>query len=67
MRLPLFAAASLFALIGACASEPGASAQNSTKASPAAIKAANDQAAAGEPDFRALYKELIETNTSLSA
>jgi len=57
MRPTYLLAASLAALATACATEPGATAQASK---------ANAAAAAGEPEFRALYKELIETNTSLS-
>lgn len=54
MRAAHLFAASLAALAAACATEPGASAQ------------AAKTAAAGEPEFRALYKELIEINTTLS-
>lgn len=50
-------AASLAALAAACATEPGATAQS----------AAAKQATTGEPEFRALYKELIEIDTTLSA
>ena len=32
----------------------------------AELSAASKQARAGEPEFRELYKELIETNTTLS-
>ncbi len=57
MRSIHFAAVGLAALAAACASEPGASAQGSK---------ADQQARAGETEFRALYKELIEINTTLS-
>jgi len=53
MRTALFAV-SAFAL-AACASPPAPSGSGSTA-----------DASAGEPEFRALYKELIEINTTLS-
>jgi acetylornithine deacetylase/succinyl-diaminopimelate desuccinylase-like protein len=56
MRFALLFAAS-FAAFAACATEPSGSAQGSK---------ANAAAAAGESEFRALYKELIEINTTLS-
>jgi len=56
MRLKLLAAAGLAALASACATEPTANAQS----------AVNRTAASGEAEFRALYKELIEINTTLS-
>ncbi|MDP3740550.1 MAG: M20/M25/M40 family metallo-hydrolase [Hyphomonadaceae bacterium] len=62
MRSIHLLAASLAALATACATEPGATAQSSK-----AVTAAAKQASAGEPEFRALYKELIEINTTLSA
>ena len=61
MRSSHLLAASLAALAAACAIEPGVTAQSS-KAMASAVK----QATAGEPEFRALYKELIEINTTLS-
>src|SRR5689334_14682925 len=65
MRLKLLATAGFAALASACASEPAADAQSS-KTTPKSIAAANAAAAADEPAFRALYKELIEINTTLS-
>jgi acetylornithine deacetylase/succinyl-diaminopimelate desuccinylase-like protein len=56
MRFNLLAAASLAALIGSCGSQPTAVAQQGK------APAAN----AGEAEFRATYKELIEINTTLS-
>jgi acetylornithine deacetylase/succinyl-diaminopimelate desuccinylase-like protein len=56
MRLELLAAAGLAALASACATEPAATAQSSV----------NRAAASGEAEFRALYKELVEINTTLS-
>jgi acetylornithine deacetylase/succinyl-diaminopimelate desuccinylase-like protein len=53
MRLNHLLAASLCAVAGACATQPD----------PAAMSA---EARAGEPEFRALYKELLEINTTLS-
>jgi len=46
-------AASLCVLAGACATQPDTAAQSAA-------------ARAGEPEFRALYKELLEINTTLS-
>ena len=54
MRLRLLAASAALAL-GACATPPG----------PATTTISTDPAA-GEAEFRGLYKELIETNTTLS-
>src|SRR5262245_52650808 len=55
MRFHLLAAASLCALAALPAS-----------AQSAASKAESAKARAGEPEFRALYKELVEINTTLS-
>lgn len=57
MRRNLFAVASLCALAGACATQAGPAAGQS---------AASKQARSGEAEFRGLYKELIEINTTLS-
>ncbi len=54
MRSMLLAAAGFFAL-SACATAPGSS-----------LTTASTDPAAGETEFRALYKELIETNTTFS-
>ncbi|HVY87218.1 MAG TPA: M20/M25/M40 family metallo-hydrolase [Hyphomonadaceae bacterium] len=69
MRTSLLFGASLVAavLAAACATpQPAADAQAGQPANSAAIAAANAQAAQGEPEFRALYTELIEINTTLS-
>jgi acetylornithine deacetylase/succinyl-diaminopimelate desuccinylase-like protein len=66
MRLRVHAAAGLSAFAAAAAlclasAAPVATAQSGAKPSPASVKAR-----AGEPEFRALYKELVEINTTLS-
>jgi acetylornithine deacetylase/succinyl-diaminopimelate desuccinylase-like protein len=53
MRFRFSAAAGLAALVSACATQPGA-------------VAASGDPGAGEAEFRALYKELVETNTTFS-
>jgi acetylornithine deacetylase/succinyl-diaminopimelate desuccinylase-like protein len=57
MRSTIFMSAS-FVVLAACASDPAATAQQG--------KPAAGSPAAGEAEFRGLYKELIEINTTLS-
>jgi acetylornithine deacetylase/succinyl-diaminopimelate desuccinylase-like protein len=60
MRLKSLLAAGLCVATAACASDPSANAQASR------LPPARVQAQAGETEFRGLYKELIEINTTLS-
>jgi acetylornithine deacetylase/succinyl-diaminopimelate desuccinylase-like protein len=59
LRICAFAASCAFAL-------PAISSQGESSITASRQTAASKQARAGEPEFRALYKELVEINTTLS-
>lgn len=66
MRSSHLLAASFCAMLAAGALAPLAVAKAPTRAETAANKKAHGEARQGEAEFKALYKELIETNTTLS-
>lgn len=66
MKLSALFASVLAASLAACTS-PGPGAPKSAAVAPASGAAALAEARAGEPEFRTLFKDLIETNTTASA
>ena len=66
MRSNHFLAASLSAILAAGVLAPALAQKAPAKIDAAANKKAHEEARQGEAEFKALYKELIETNTTLS-